>query len=356
MIVRNGKSSVARALSGAQRHVDEVVVVDTGSIDGTKQITEQFGVRSFDFMWRDDFSAARNYSLQQATSDWIFWVDADDVLPEASGRELRRLVAAHPHRDAAFLFSIEEESPGARLRRHTHVRLFPRHPQIRFQYRVHEQVAPSIRRLGLPILETSIVVRHQSDRSPAAEKARAERNLRLALLDFRDRPHDPFIWFTLGSTYLFFPDGLAMAIKFLRKSVAGLTRGSQVQLNAYYYLAEALSKSGDRQAEEQICQEALALFPDDVELLMRLGNLCVALGRHDEAVEYYEALLERGQVRPHAIQILNRDVDAALRLGRLYADMGRGADAERLWQNFLQRNPDPSVRAALEALYASSSS
>jgi tetratricopeptide (TPR) repeat protein len=353
LIVRDAERSLEAALSSAAPFVDEIVVVDTGSVDATRQIAGRFGARLFDFAWRDDFSAARNYSLRQATGNWIFWMDADDVWPASSGQALRRLLAGRAAGDAAFLVWVEEAcGDGARRQRHTQVRLFPRHPQIRFTYRVHEQVAPSIRALGLPIVQTDIVVRHQADRSPAAERARAERNLRLALLDFHDRPHDPFIWFTLGSTYLFFPDGLAMAVKFLRKSVAGLARGAQVQLNAYYYLAQALSRTGDRQGEEQACREALALFPDDAALLLRLGHVCRASGRHAEAVECYQAVLERGQVRPHAIYVSHGDVEAVLQLGRLYAEMGAVARAQQLWQAFLSRHPDPLVRQALEALDA----
>jgi hypothetical protein len=84
MIVRNAERSFRRALSSALPFVDEIVVVDTGSADKTRQIAKELGARLFDFAWRDDFSAARNYSLQQATGDWIFWMDADDVLPESS--------------------------------------------------------------------------------------------------------------------------------------------------------------------------------------------------------------------------------------------------------------------------------
>src|SRR5262245_45665044 len=88
MIVREAARSLPEALASVQPFADEIVVVDTGSVDRTRNIAQQYGARLFDFVWRDDFSAARNYSLQQATGNWIFWMDADDLLPASSGQEL----------------------------------------------------------------------------------------------------------------------------------------------------------------------------------------------------------------------------------------------------------------------------
>ncbi len=87
MIVRNEESRLAECLSPVARLFDEIVIVDTGSVDATQQIAGQFTSQVFHFPWRDDFSAARNESLRHATGDWIFWLDADDrVSPENVAR------------------------------------------------------------------------------------------------------------------------------------------------------------------------------------------------------------------------------------------------------------------------------
>ena len=59
---------------------DEIVVVDTGSVDRTAEIAREFGAKVFDFAWVDDFAAARNAALARATGDYAFWLDADDVV------------------------------------------------------------------------------------------------------------------------------------------------------------------------------------------------------------------------------------------------------------------------------------
>ena len=60
--------------------VDEIIIVDTGSEDRTKEIVERYTDKIYDFSWRDDFAAARNYSFSLASGDFILWLDADDVI------------------------------------------------------------------------------------------------------------------------------------------------------------------------------------------------------------------------------------------------------------------------------------
>jgi hypothetical protein len=128
-------------------------------------------------------------------------------------------------------------------------------------------------------------------------------------------------------------------------------RGSSTQLNAYYYLGDALSKSGDHQEAVLLYEQATRLFPDDARLLLRLGTAQANLGRLDEAAKAYDTIIERGKIRPEAIHPSDFNVQAVLRLGDLYARMGKRAQAEELWRGFLANHPqETSVRLALERL------
>ena len=82
MIVKNEEEVIGRCLESVSHLVDEINIVDTGSTDRTKEIVAKFTDRIFDFEWINDFAAARNFSFQQATCDYILWLDADDVLLE----------------------------------------------------------------------------------------------------------------------------------------------------------------------------------------------------------------------------------------------------------------------------------
>lgn len=77
MIVKDEAEHLPRCLESCAGLFDEIVVVDTGSTDDTKEIAQSFGAKVFDFEWCDDFAAARNESLRHATGEWMMWLDAD---------------------------------------------------------------------------------------------------------------------------------------------------------------------------------------------------------------------------------------------------------------------------------------
>lgn len=91
MIVKNEEAVLERCLSSVQGLIDEIIIVDTGSTDNTKQVARKFTNKIFDFKWEDDFSKARNFAFQFASSDYIMWLDADDVIPPESLKSFIKL-------------------------------------------------------------------------------------------------------------------------------------------------------------------------------------------------------------------------------------------------------------------------
>lgn len=94
MIVKDEEAVLARSINCALTVADEVIVVDTGSSDGSKEIAADLGAKVYDFEWCDDFSAARNYSFSLASGDYVMWLDADDIIEEQSAQLIKELVSA----------------------------------------------------------------------------------------------------------------------------------------------------------------------------------------------------------------------------------------------------------------------
>lgn len=91
MIVKNEDQVLGRVLAQASSFCDELIVVDTGSTDGTVDLARSCGAKVCHFDWIDDFAAARNFAFAQCTGDWIMWLDADDVITEANQQKILAL-------------------------------------------------------------------------------------------------------------------------------------------------------------------------------------------------------------------------------------------------------------------------
>ncbi len=191
MIVKNEQSNLVRCLSSVKAAVDEIVVVDTGSTDRTKDLAAVFGARVFDFAWTDDFSSARNVSLSQAKGDWILVLDADETLSPADHRKLRELIRKSPKRIGGYDLSTRNyvieantagwtandgsypgEETGTGWYANRKVRLFRNDPRIRFSGAVHELVEASMLGAGMKIATCEIPVHHTGklDRARVTEK------------------------------------------------------------------------------------------------------------------------------------------------------------------------------------------
>src|ERR1700749_3060760 len=96
MIVRDEEAVLEECLRSIRDEVDEIVITDTGSTDRSREIAAAFGARVLERPWDDDFSAARNHSLEAATGDFILYIDADERLDAACGGTLRRTIEHAP--------------------------------------------------------------------------------------------------------------------------------------------------------------------------------------------------------------------------------------------------------------------
>ncbi|MBI2656740.1 glycosyltransferase family 2 protein, partial [Candidatus Woesearchaeota archaeon] len=92
MIAKNEEKFLEQCLNSVKDIVDEIIIVDTGSTDKTKDIAKKFNAKVYDFKWIDDFSAARNESIKHAAKDWILVLDADEILDEEGRKAIRELV------------------------------------------------------------------------------------------------------------------------------------------------------------------------------------------------------------------------------------------------------------------------
>ena len=184
MIARDEAESLGRAVDSFAGLADEVVVVDTGSTDGTVAVAEAHGARVVHHVWQNDFSLARMAGFTAATGDWTFVIDADERLLPESRDEVRRIVATG--KAEAYVVTRRDHMPGG-FSEMPFVRLARRDLRYRMVGRIHERVEPMFTRVE----STGIVVEHLGY-VKGANDARLRRNVALLELELADRPEQAY--------------------------------------------------------------------------------------------------------------------------------------------------------------------
>lgn len=143
MIVKNEEKILARCLDSISDLVDEIIIVDTGSVDGTKRIAAKYTDRIYDFTWIGDFSAARNFAFSKAEMDYIYSADADEVLDENNRWAFRQLKETLlPEIDIVQMYYTNQLAHGTiyNYDRELRPKLFKRLRTFQWQGAIHEQV------------------------------------------------------------------------------------------------------------------------------------------------------------------------------------------------------------------------
>ena len=196
MIVKDEAANLAACVRSCEGLFDELVTVDTGSSDDTKVIAESLGARVFDFIWRDDFSVARNEAKDRAIGDYILWMDADDRLSETNRQRVRHLLKSLDGWSAYAFSSVSINEFGEQLPPVQQVRLFPNRKTLRWSGRIHEEL---IADEGARLIATDVEVDHLGYVDERLNGAKTDRNLRLLKTQLAESPDNPRTVFYFGA-------------------------------------------------------------------------------------------------------------------------------------------------------------
>jgi GT2 family glycosyltransferase/tetratricopeptide (TPR) repeat protein len=342
VIARNEEKNLPECLGPLRGIVDEIVVLDTGSTDNTKQVAESFGARVFEMPWSDSFAAARNASMEHARGEFIFWMDADDRVTDETVAKLKELFAELDSSEN-YAYSMKcvcvASYPGGTVTVVDHIRLFRNDPQHRWQYRVHEQILPAVRRNHGDVKWPGITILHTGYTDPALRRRKLDRDLRLLHLDEKDHPDDPFILFNLGSVYheLKQPKD---ALPALNRSLERCHEKDSIVRKLYALIAQCHRELHQSAEALQTCAKGRSIYPDDPELLFLESMILRERGDTRTAEERLHRLINGSEDNHFS------SVDAGLRgykarhnLAVLCVEQQRFPEAETHWIAANQEEP-----------------
>lgn len=295
MIVKNEEAFLRQCLESVKGAVDEIVIADTGSTDGTREIALEFGAKLVDFEWNESFSDARNASLAQATSDWILVLDADEVISPETLPNLHQLISIPQPVQAGYLLKIRNlhaEDNEVDVVEHFMMRLFPNDPELRFHGVIHEQLGPvdaerPFDRLVAPdvlILHYGYIGKTMTDRD------KYKRNLELIRTSITQEPENPFHWFNLGLTHRINreeDEALAAfeeAVELSRK----LAHLPTYMAACYSYIISLLIERGAFAQALESCEQVPLECHQSPDFWVNFGSVWNGLGEYDKAVEAFE--------------------------------------------------------------------
>ncbi len=362
MIVRDEEAVLDRCLASVRGHVDELVVVDTGSTDGTVAIARAHGARIVEFAWNDSFADARNAGLAVATGEWILFLDADEVLVAEDAPRLRELTRRSWRE--AFLLTITNfiggrDSGTAVV--HDTQRLFRNRPEHRFTGRIHESIAAALPADAPERVELGAVrVEHYGYLAQVRDaKGKSRRNLELLERQARDGDDTPFLHYNLGSEHAALGDHARAVDHFARALDRLDALGTTAQVPYGPSLlgrhVTALRVAGRVAEARAAAARGLELLPGFTDLVLEQALAARAEGELAEAAALLERCLELGDApSAYAATVGAGSFLALTLLGSVRRALGDGPGARAVLLRCLAEHPryTGAVAPAAEALLA----
>lgn len=298
MLVKDEEATLPRCLSSVQAVVDEMIVLDTGSTDHTREVAAGLGARVYSFEWCNDFAIARNEALNYAHGNWILVLDADEVLVPAIIPSLQQLL----QKEEILLVNLLRQEVGATQSPYSLVsRLFRNHPQIRFSRPYHALIDDSVERLlqqepGWHIVSLpEVAILHEGYHPDAIIEHNKFARARAAMEKYlAQHPCDPYVCSKLGA--------LSVQVGELERGIELLERGlrtNQIDPTVLYELHYHLGIASSRlhNSVQAVAHYCAAIEQPLLPLLKlgaynNLGNVLKAQGDLSGALAAYDKVLQ----------------------------------------------------------------
>ncbi|MCL2222117.1 MAG: glycosyltransferase [Oscillospiraceae bacterium] len=303
MIVKNEEKNIERALTWGREIMSEQIVVDTGSSDCTVEKAKSMGAKVYSFKWTNDFSAAKNFAIEQAKGEWIVFLDADEYMSPDSVKNLQTVikkVKTTPQLSEKVLaitcdlVNVDDNDRPQSV--YDIIRVIKNVPCIRYAGIIHEQIevdAENIMRSDdLEVIHTGYSV------SAIAETNKHERNIKLLREALKEKPDDLTLKAYLADSLKHKEDEESQreAEEYFREVIENSANSVfyRLRIKAYvHFLNKYVNDKNKRKECEELALKALSEYPSNVDFEYFLASVYNYQGKHKKAWDLLKDCEER---------------------------------------------------------------
>jgi len=361
MIIKDEEKWLEICLSSIKDLVEEIIIVDTGSKDKSKEIAKRFTDNVFDFKWDNNFSDARNFAISKATKGWILSFDADEIIADFDKEKIKKIIELDEADSyffnwrnytnvigvAGFISSTgdkyKESKVAAGFSISKVLRFFKNKKEYFFEGKIHETVDTSIKNSGGTIFDTDVVIHHfgNLDKNKFIEKKKKYIELlrkRLDEKDFGEKEED-YICSELAGE-LINSGNRDEGIYFLEKAVSIKEEYIYLYNLGTQYLIKGRLDDAEKTLKRALVLSARFLEPYNYKnpqkfncynpsIYNNLGTIYSLKGEINKAIKKLET----------AIKMNPKFADAYFNLGLTYRGKGKMNKAERFFEEAIELNP-----------------
>ena len=326
MIAKNEDNHIEECLKRLRPCKFEVIVVDTGSVDRTVEIAQRYADKVFHFAWCDDFSAARNFAIPQASNDWVLTIDCDEYLENVNLAELEEAL----DNNARCVGMIVRNNPyiiqGVRSIMSERIgRLFNRR-YCHYEGSIHEQVC-SLDGNEPDSFRIPLTFYHEGYVSESDKRMRATRNLEMLLHDLASKGPSPYIYFQLGQNYISLND--------LEKAAHYYQKGLELNADPHSAFVQSMAETYGYCLVElakydlaMTLRDKYELFSHHADFVYLMGVIYMKKGIYDKAIEEFKKATALTSSSRKGVNSYRANYN----IGSIYENMGELGEARTYYK------------------------
>ena len=327
IITKNEQNYLEECLKRCSRYPVEVVVVDTGSTDHSKEIAANYTDQIYDFVWCDDFSAARNFAASKAHNDVIIAVDSDEWIEKLDPEQIERIMQEFPQSIGRLTCISEYTLKGKKLKSVDHLKRIYDRRFCRFEGKVHEQIV-NISGCESKTFPAEMIVDHRGyDIDSEQKQKKTERNLKLLKAELTEHPKDTYLLYQIGKSYYFIEDYVNAVDFFCQALDTDWDPRNEYCLDLLTCLGYALVNCGLKEAALEL-EKYWEYYPNNADYTYMMGYIYMQNARFEQAIDTF---LQATNYAEGTVQGTNSYL-AYYNAAVILDCMGRKEEAEELYQ------------------------